>query len=113
MRYPWPGNVRELENAMKGSLVLSDREVLVPEDLPAAILRGGDGSEIAGELDLESVARWVLDHAAYSTNKPLMNSLEKALARQLVDKIGEKTQAAKLLGISRPTLYERLRERVR
>ncbi|UCE04033.1 MAG: sigma 54-interacting transcriptional regulator [Candidatus Latescibacterota bacterium] len=113
MRYPWPGNVRELENAMKGSLVLSEREVLVPEDLPAAILKGGDGSEIAGELDLESVARWVLDHAAYSTNQPLMNSLEKALARQLVEKIGEKTQAAKLLGISRPTLYERLRERVR
>ncbi|MFQ5600368.1 MAG: sigma 54-interacting transcriptional regulator [Candidatus Krumholzibacteriia bacterium] len=109
MRYHWPGNVRELENAMKGSLVLSDREVLVPEVLPAAVLKGGDGSETAGELDLDRVARWVLDHAVYSTGSPLMNSLEKALARQLVEKLGEKTQAAKLLGISKPTLYSRLK----
>jgi DNA-binding NtrC family response regulator len=109
MRYPWPGNVRELENAMKGSLVLSDREVLLPEDLPAAVLRGGDASETAGELDIDSVAKWVLDHAAYSTRVPLMPAFEKALARQLVAKLGEKTMAARLLGISKPTLYVRLK----
>jgi transcriptional regulator with PAS, ATPase and Fis domain len=109
MRYPWPGNVRELENAMKGSLVLSDREVLVPEDLPPPVLRGGEGPEAAGELDLDSVAKWILDHAAYSTRVPLMPALEKALARQLVEKLGEKTMAARLLGISKPTLYTRLR----
>ncbi len=39
-----------------------------------------------------------------------MNGLERALARQLVGKIGEKKRAAKLLGISKPTLYTRLRE---
>jgi DNA-binding NtrC family response regulator/tetratricopeptide (TPR) repeat protein len=110
MHYPWPGNVRELENAMKGALVLSDREVLAPEDLPAVIVRGADSSEIAGELDLDTVARWVLDHAAYSQNTPLMSALERALARQLVGKIGEKTRAARLLGISKPTLYTRLKD---
>ena len=109
MRYPWPGTVRELENAMKGSLVLSDREVLLPEDLPAAVLRGGDAAETVGELDLDSVAKWVLDHAAYSTRVPLMPAIEKALARQLVAKLGEKTMAARLLGISKPTLYTRLK----
>jgi two-component system nitrogen regulation response regulator GlnG len=109
MRYPWPGNVRELENAMKGSLVLSDREVLLPEDLPAAVLRGGDAAETVGELDLDSVAKWILDHAAYSTRVPLLRPLEKALARQLVAKLGEKTMAARLLGITKPTLYSRLK----
>jgi hypothetical protein len=94
---------------MKGSLVLSDREVLVPEDLPPPVLRGGEGPEAAGELDLDSVAKWILDHAAYSTRVPLMPALEKALARQLVEKLGEKTMAARLLGISKPTLYTRLR----
>ena len=61
------------------------------------------------ELDLDSVAKWILDHAAYSTRVPLMASLEKALARQLVEKLGEKTMAARLLGISKPTLYSRLK----
>jgi DNA-binding NtrC family response regulator/tetratricopeptide (TPR) repeat protein len=109
MRYPWPGNVRELENALKGSLVLSDREVLLPEDLPEAVLRGTDGPEAAGELDIDSVAKWILDHAAYTPRSPLMPVLERALARQLVAKIGEKTRAARLLGISKPTLYTRIK----
>jgi two-component system response regulator AtoC len=100
----------ELENAMKTSLVLSDREVLLPEDLPQAVLRGADGTDIAGKLDADAVARWVLDHASYSVDSPLIPVLEKALARQLVQKVGEKTMSARLLGISRPTLYERLRD---
>ncbi len=90
--------------------MLCDREVLTPEDLPVSIVQGADSTEIAGELDLDTVARWVLDHAAYSATSPLMNGLERALARQLVGKIGEKKRAAKLLGISKPTLYTRLRE---
>jgi DNA-binding NtrC family response regulator/tetratricopeptide (TPR) repeat protein len=109
MRYPWPGNVRELENAMKGSLVLSNHEVLLPEDLPAAVVRGGDAAEAVGELEIDSVAKWILDHAAYSTRVPLMPALEKALARQLVLKLGEKQMAARMLGISKPTLYTRLK----
>jgi len=109
MQYPWPGNVRELENAMKRSLVLSDREVLAPEDLPPKVLKGSSGNEIAGALELEEVARWVLDHAAYSASKPLLDRLEKEISRQLVERIGVIAQAARLLGVSRPTLYSKLR----
>jgi DNA-binding NtrC family response regulator len=109
MRYRWPGNVRELENAMKGSLVLSTRETLLPEDLPAAVVRGGDSLEATGELSVDDVAKWVIDRAAFSDRVPLMPGLEKALARQMVVKIGEKTRAAKLLGVSKPTLYSRLK----
>jgi len=109
MRHRWPGNVRELENAMKGSLVLSTRETLLPEDLPAAVVRGGDSLEAAGELSLDDVAKWVIDHAAFSDRVPLMPGLEKALARQMVAKVNEKTRAAKLLGVAKPTLYTRLK----
>ena len=77
MRYHWPGNIRELENAMKGSLVLADREVLVPEVLPAAVLRGAESGEAMGSMDLDQVARWVVDHASYSTRQPLMAVLER------------------------------------
>ncbi len=110
LQYPWLGNVRELENFMKRSLVLSDREVLAPEDLPAEILKGVDAVEIAGTLDLEQVARWVLDHASYSASTPLLDRLEREIARQLVDRIGAVAQAARLLGLSRPTLYTKLRQ---
>jgi transcriptional regulator of acetoin/glycerol metabolism len=89
--------------------VLSDREILAPEDLPAEVLKGGNGNEIAGALDLEEVARWVLDHASYSASAPLLDRLEKEIARQLVDRIGVIAQAARLLGVSRPTLYSKLK----
>jgi transcriptional regulator with PAS, ATPase and Fis domain len=107
-RYSWPGNVRELEHAMSGALVLSSRDVLAPEDLPVAVLRGRD-SESMGDLSIEEVARWILDHAAYGKHAPLMPALERALAREAVGKWKEKTYAAQVLGISKPTLYTRIK----
>ena len=109
LRYHWPGNIRELENAMKTALALARRDVLVPEDLPEALLRGSQAAPSAGSIEVDQVANWVLEHAAYSAERPLVNALERALARRLVEKIGEKTMAARLLGISKPTLYEWLK----
>src|SRR5262249_55504677 len=96
------------ENAMKGSLVLSNRDVLAPEDLPPALLKGGDGAATMGDLTVDEVAKWILDHAPYSTLDPLMPALEKALARQAFAKLHDKTLAARMLGISKPTIYKRL-----
>jgi len=39
--YDWPGNVRELENAIERAVVLGATEVIVPDDLPEAVLEGG------------------------------------------------------------------------
>jgi DNA-binding NtrC family response regulator len=47
LSYPWPGNVRELQNAVQRAAVLSDRPVLLLEDLPPAIRRFAGGSESA------------------------------------------------------------------
>ncbi len=38
--YPWPGNVRELENAIEHAVALAEGDVLLPDDLPPAIVRG-------------------------------------------------------------------------
>lgn len=41
MEYDWPGNVRELQNAMERAVVLGTQELILPEDLPEAILESG------------------------------------------------------------------------
>jgi transcriptional regulator with GAF, ATPase, and Fis domain len=40
-RYPWPGNVRELRNAVERAIVLGDRELIMPHDLPPQVLAAG------------------------------------------------------------------------
>jgi transcriptional regulator with GAF, ATPase, and Fis domain len=44
MSYDWPGNVRELENAIERALVLGTADVILPEDLPEAVLEAGSTS---------------------------------------------------------------------
>src|SRR5260370_41434907 len=41
MNYDWPGNVRELENAVERALVMGSTDVILPDDLPDAILEAG------------------------------------------------------------------------
>lgn len=89
--YPWPGNVRELENAIARAVSLTEDEIIKPEDLKL---------EISEE------------------EKRLTESLKESLKVTEREKIisalrrcgGNKTEAAKLLGISRRTLYYKMDE---
>ena len=88
--YPWPGNVRELENVMERAVVMGMNDMIVPEDLPEALL------EVAPGLV-------PLDEYHSSVNEArrqiVMRTLEKTK--------GNMTQAAHLLGIQ-PTYLHRL-----
>ena len=88
--YTWPGNVRELENRVKRAVIMADGRTLsaMDLDLPGA---GGDGAT----LNLRA-AREVADRLA----------IRQALARTDHNISG----AAKLLGVSRPTLYDLLKQ---
>jgi transcriptional regulator with GAF, ATPase, and Fis domain len=44
MNYDWPGNVRELENALEHALVLGSTDVILPDDLPEAIIEAGSSA---------------------------------------------------------------------
>jgi two-component system NtrC family response regulator len=83
--HPWPGNVRELENRMKRAVVMTETRLIDPADLELAVI-----GEAALDLDLRA-ARLRAER----------DVLEKALTRSN----GTLAAAAKLLGISRPTLY--------
>jgi two-component system NtrC family response regulator len=89
--WPWPGNVRELENRMKRAVIMADRKLITAADLD---LDEGDG-EGAEVINLKA-AREMADR----------RSIRRAIARTQ----GNISSAAKMLGISRPTLYDLLRQ---
>lgn len=88
----WPGNVRELENRIKRAVIMADTKLVNAEDLDLD-QRGDDGASLA--LNLKT-AREQADR----------RMIRQALARSE----GNISNTAKLLGISRPTLYDLLKQ---
>jgi len=104
MEYEWPGNVRELENVLTRALVLCEGDNLTVADLPAR-LRGelaGDGGGEMEDLDALTLAHAV----SRATEK-----VEKAMIRTHLSKHdGNRTATAESLGISRKTLFNKMRQ---
>jgi DNA-binding NtrC family response regulator len=96
-RFPWPGNVRQLINVIERAKILADDQTIVPSDLPPEVnalasrsTRGMPGEGPVSD-DLES--------------------LQKSKIEEVLDRVGgNKTRAARRLGITRRSLY-RLLER--
>jgi DNA-binding NtrC family response regulator len=96
LQYDWPGNVRELENCIARGVTLGNHATIGILDLPPAIqaLRDSDSYDFASG---------VLSTAALS-------DMEKATILRVFDQVnGDKALAGKLLGISRATLYRKLK----
>jgi two-component system NtrC family response regulator len=91
--YGWPGNVRELENRLKRAVIMADGKSVTAADLDLKSTSNSDGS--AMPINLRAV-REVADRKA----------IRQAMSRTDNNISG----AAKLLGISRPTLYDLLRQ---
>jgi DNA-binding NtrC family response regulator len=105
--YEWPGNVRELENALESSLALATGPSVTAADLPARLRGAGAGGAAHGSgADVPSQAT-------------LADAVERARAaveeRMILDALreadGNRTRAAERLGISRKTLFNKMRER--
>ncbi|MDY6913168.1 MAG: sigma 54-interacting transcriptional regulator, partial [Planctomycetota bacterium] len=94
MEHDYPGNVRELENIIEHAFVLSRGGLLEPEHLPSSVRGGAD-----------------LPHAAPSGNASL--TLQALEARHIADAIrqhgGNRTAAAKQLGINPSTLFRKIK----
>jgi len=100
MQYDWPGNVRELENCISRALTLGDRERIDEDDLSPALL-GGSAINKSRTDELS-------DGDAPSTMA--LEELERLTIQRVFDKVGgDKTKAGELLGISRATLYRKLK----
>jgi DNA-binding NtrC family response regulator len=93
--YPWPGNVRELKNVVRSAHILADGMIGVA-DLPAEVT--------GGKVEVPSGGRV---HLAPGT--PLAKAEKQLILATLEDCDGNRTRAAKKLGISVKTLYNRLK----
>jgi nitrogen regulation protein NR(I) len=124
-QYAWPGNVRELENVVQRAIVVTKGEVILPIDLPPAILQqfprpvqSSEGAAAAapkpaavsaGEADLPSLARTLFAWARSKSALKIIPAVERELIiNALAETKGNQVQAAKLLGITRATLRKRV-----
>jgi DNA-binding NtrC family response regulator len=100
LSYGWPGNVRELRNVVERIVVLESDETVLPDHLPKEILFGKGGART-----VSAGSGITLPDSGLS-----LDNVEKDLIRQALEKArGNKTQAAKLLGVT----YDSLRYQIK
>jgi len=100
LAYDWPGNVRELENCLERAVALGDQRRIDLSDLPASIARA-ESAEKAEMVDLS---------ASGDPTTTDLEDIERATIERVFAQVnGDKALAGKMLGISRATLYRKLK----
>jgi len=91
--YPWPGNVRELKGALEYAFVVAEDGLITPEQLPP-------------QLGSPELSRKTLPETGIIRNTDERTALVKALRQSR----GNQSQAAALLGVSRVTVWHRMKK---
>jgi DNA-binding NtrC family response regulator len=112
--YGWPGNVRELENTVKSAVVLSRSDVILSEHLPTRI-QDPVLTDNALQMDLKSILPTIVKRAIELEKDSLYDELINILDAELIPTViktcnQNQTQAAKLLGVSRTTLIQKMKK---
>jgi DNA-binding NtrC family response regulator len=93
--YPWPGNVRELQNCMERAVTLARFEQIIVEDLPEKVRDHRSSYVIVTSDDPSELAP--------------MEEVERRYFQRVLEAVGgNKTAAARILGIERKTLYRKI-----
>jgi PAS domain S-box-containing protein len=114
MRYSWPGNIRELEHAIEHSFVLCHGENITLDHIPIEIINySGPGSAMSGQTGQAQDASEKMAARANANRailKEYIDSELQGLMRALEKTAWNKAKAARLLGISRQTIYRKIKE---
>lgn len=98
VKYDWPGNVRELENAVERAVILSAGEYVSEKDLPSALTQHFEN--VSGS-----------NGGQHHVGGKSLQEIEKvAIEETLTQTEGNKSEAAKLLGITRTTLDNKIKK---
>ncbi len=115
MNYEWPGNVRELENCVERAVALGNGRMIDLSDLPPAIAAltppPGIAAEPASTLASEIAgAEAASDSPAAPLSSTDLEDIERATIQRVFEQVkGDKALAGRMLGISRATLYRKLK----
>jgi DNA-binding NtrC family response regulator len=98
LAYDWPGNVRELENCIERAIALGDGKTIDVRDLPPAVISASP----AVETPAMAVEGMLLSND--------LEDIERATILRVFEQVnGDKVVAGRMLGISRATLYRKLK----
>ena len=101
LQYDWPGNVRELQNCIERAIALGNKETIDVTDLPPAIREAQPGAATGAEEESGEAA------AVPATD---LEDIERMTIQRVFEQVGgDKVLAGKMLGISRATLYRKLK----
>jgi two-component system nitrogen regulation response regulator GlnG len=119
--YPWPGNVRELQSVLKQSLLQMGGSVLLPDFLPPYVLGKGPpakpentaephASSTAGVFDWDQFVNGLISAGSENLYSESLERMEReVLVRVLKHTDGNQLQAARILGITRGSLRNKIR----
>jgi DNA-binding NtrC family response regulator len=98
LQYDWPGNVRELENCIERAVALGDRRTIDISDLPPTIASASTHPDAGA------------DSATSGLTSTDLEDIERATIQRVFEQVkGDKALAGRMLGISRATLYRKLK----
>ncbi|MGH7872990.1 MAG: helix-turn-helix domain-containing protein, partial [Candidatus Binatia bacterium] len=94
--HDWPGNIRELEHVLERAVLLGKDDTVGLNDLPQQMIAHGERAFVAGQ--------------AVAKQLTLRDLEREYIGRVLETTHGNKTEAARILGVDRTTLYRKLEE---
>lgn len=111
--YQWPGNVRELANAIQKALIFSRGYPIRPEALSQAIGVERGVTVVSDKDALETIRKWVRQELVTDAGENKFEALIDRFANVLISEAldlteGNRSRAARLLGLSRPTLQAKI-----
>ena len=105
LNYPWPGNVREMENAIRSAVIYSKDGVLRPDMLPLHVVAGA-----AGPVNDPSVTKFFSDQLELTLENRIELTEKDIIEQVLLENSFSRTRTARQLGISRVTLYNKMKK---
>lgn len=111
--YLWPGNVRELGNTIQKTLIFNRGGPLGPDDIAQTINGESQGKKTVDDNRYQVVREWIRQTLTSAGEEKVFDSCMNRFASVIISEAlnltgGNRSRAAKLLGLSRPTLHSKI-----